>query len=147
MQDPRLKIKEITARQELESAFAIRHTVFIIGQQVDPAIEMDEFDTTATHILATIGDTPVGTARWRSTPQGTKLERFAVLDEYRGRGVGRALVEAVLERIDLRQPAYLNGQLAVMPFYEKLGFVAEGDVFYEANIPHRRMVLTQKESD
>jgi predicted GNAT family N-acyltransferase len=64
----------------------------------------------------------------------------AVLKEYRGRGLGRDLLCYIMEAGFQRFPTLiLDAQLSVIPFYERLGFVAEGDVFLDAGIEHRRM--------
>ena len=134
-----LEIKQIIDLAELEQAFAIRRQVFCIEQNVPEEIEMDEFDADATHILAYINDNPVGTARWRFTEEGVKMERFAVLKEYREKGVGKELVKYTLDKLKNSDFIYLNAQESVIKFYENFGFVAIGNRFYEANIPHRRM--------
>lgn len=124
----------------MEEALKIRQKVFVEEQQVPAEIEYDEFEENATHVLARIGEKAVGTARWRTTENGTKLERFAVSASARGKGVGRALVEFILHQIEDRTSIYLNSQLSAEEFYSKSGFVSEGEIFYEANIPHRKMV-------
>jgi predicted GNAT family N-acyltransferase len=100
-----------------------------------------ENEDVSTHFLALSDHYPCGACRWRKTDNGYKLERFAVLKEFRGRGVGRALVATVLN--DLPADAdyiYLNAQLDAMGLYAKFGFVAEGDQFEEAGIQHFKMV-------
>ncbi len=82
-----IDIKQIKDPKLLKQAFAIRRQVFCIEQNVSEEIEMDEFDNVATHILAYINDKSVGTAQWRFTKEGAKMERFAVLKEARGKGV------------------------------------------------------------
>ena len=134
-----IKIKQIESQIELEKAFAIRRQVFCIEQNVPEEIEMDEYDDIAIHILAYIDNKSVGTARWRFTKEGAKLERFAVFKEYRGKGVGDELVKYTLNRLKSNDSIYLNAQESVISFYEKFGFVVEGDRFYEADIPHKRM--------
>jgi predicted GNAT family N-acyltransferase len=136
-----IEIKQITNSADLEQAFAIRRQVFCIEQNVSEEIEMDEFDEDATHILAYINDKPVGTARWRFTENGAKMERFAVLIEYRGKGVGEALVNYTLGKLKDNEFIYLNAQESVIKFYEKYGFEAIGNRFYEADIPHKKMIL------
>ena len=136
-----IAIKQIKSTIELEHAFSIRRQVFCIEQNVPEEIEMDEFDDKAIHILAYIDDKPIGTARWRLTEDGAKMERFAVLKEYRGKGVGEALVKYALEELKDSDIIYLNAQETVIGFYEKLGFVGVGNRFYEANIPHKKMIL------
>ena len=136
-----IEIKQIANPTELEQAYAIRRQVFCVEQNVSEEIEMDEFDTVATHILAYVGSKPVGTARWRFTVEGAKMERFAVLKDARGKGVGEALVKYTLEKLIDNELIYLNAQESVIKFYEIFGFQVVGDRFYEANIPHKKMIL------
>ena len=82
----------------------------------------------------------VGTARYRETSSGIKLERFAVLKEHRGLGVGKALVKFILDNLDQDQDIYLHAQEAVVDFYLLLGFKKVNDRFYEAEIPHWKMI-------
>ena len=136
-----IKIILITTKEQLEQAFAIREQVFCIEQNVAHDIEMDEFDESAEHILAIVDDKPIATARWRFTGDGAKLERFAVLNEYRGKGVGEALVKYILNELKDCPKIYLNAQETVIKFYEKFGFETVGPRFYEADIPHKKMIL------
>lgn len=141
-----LQVDKITTEEELKSAFKIREEVFVIEQEVDPAEEYDEFEETSTHFLAMLDGEPVGTARWRFTKNGVKLERFAVLKEARGKGVGQALVAGVLSDIStdtntVGKLKYLHAQLTAVPLYSKFGFEKEGDIFEECNILHYKMKL------
>jgi predicted GNAT family N-acyltransferase len=125
-----------------ELAQQIRTQVFVEEQGVDPILEMDVFDKTARHYLFFANGIAVGTARWRVTEIGVKLERFAVLKEYRGLGYGSKLVHGVLKDIlSLGKNIYLNSQVNALSFYEKLGFVCEGSQFEEAGIYHYKMVF------
>ena len=136
-----ISIKQISSKLDLEQVFAIRRQVFCIEQNVSEEIEMDKFDEIATHILAYIDDKPVGTARWRFTKEGAKMERFAVLKEARGKGVGEAIVNYTLNQLKDNDFIYLNAQESVIKFYEKFGFEAVGNRFFEADIPHKKMIL------
>ena len=79
-------------------------------------------------------------ARWRKTEKGVKLERFAVLQKYRGCGVGKRLVEEVVKDVlPLKLSIYLHAQIQVVDFYEKLNFIKEGNLFEEAGIQHYLM--------
>ncbi len=145
----------ITKPTDLEAAFAIRRAVFVIEQNVD-AREEYEYEEESRHFLART-DTgtgqaePSGTARWRRTEKGVKLERFAVLSPFRGQGVGKALVRAVLDDVFSRQPQrrtadpiesiYLHAQVTAMPLYAGFGFVPVGPMFEEAGIQHYKMIL------
>jgi len=120
----------------------IRYEVFVVEQKVDEAEEYDEFESECPHFLAYAEGTPAGTARWRTTEKGFKLERFAVLENFRKFGVGSALVQAVLAEvlpISEGKKIYLHAQVQALPFYQKLGFEAFGEEFIEAEIMHRAM--------
>ena len=119
-----------------EKAVAIRHEVFVKGQNVEVWIELEHEDESY-HYLLFLDDTPVATARWRNTDAGIKLERFATLPEYRNRGFGSRLLEEIMKDIEgLGLKIYLHAQIGAVRFYEKHGFVQEGELFYEANIGH-----------
>lgn len=121
--------------------FAIRRRVFVEEQGVTPAEEYDGLDDACLHWLAWRDDEEAGTARLREVEGGWKAERVAVLQCFRKHGVGVALMRA-LEAEAWRRGAprvLLHAQLAVVPFYERLGYAAEGPVFDEAGIAHRKM--------
>jgi predicted GNAT family N-acyltransferase len=141
-----ISVRKVLTKEQLDAVFAIREKVFVIEQEVDPAEEYDEFEDISTHFLATLGDEAAGTARWRFTEKGIKLERFAVIKSMRGKGVGFALVNAVVEDIKLHphsngKKLYLHAQLDAMPLYAKFGFKKVGDMFEECNIRHFKMEL------
>lgn len=136
-------------RQErdcLDACLEIRRIVFIIGQRVPFEIERDSHEFACGHLLLLENSTPVGTLRYRTTPQGVKLERIAVLPECQGKGYGRRLVEAAIHHIhmdDEKAAIYLHAQLTSEGFYKRLGFVDDGGpIFKEAEIEHRTMVLS-----
>lgn len=138
-----VEVIKITNPKELEHAFEIRRKVFEIEQNVSREEEFDENENTSIHFLASVDTVPAGTARWRITKDGIKLERFAVLQEFRNRKVGSQVLKKVLEDvIPLNKKIYLNAQLRAIPFYEREGFVTEGEIFTEANILHKKMVLS-----
>jgi predicted GNAT family N-acyltransferase len=124
-----------------EQAFALRRAVFVEEQGVPAALEYGH-ETEARHYLLTWESQPVATARWRETDAGIKLERFAVLPAFRNRGVGSALLRAVLRDVQpLGRLTYLNAQARAVPFYERHGFVRVGEPFTEAGIVHFKMQL------
>ncbi len=128
-----------------EHAFSIRNAVFVEEQMVDPELEYDEYEDTATHYLLYYNDIPVATARWRQTDKGIKLERFATLKEYRYKKLGEAILDKVLEDAkEFKLAVYLHSQIKALPFYERKGFVKEGGVFLEADIEHYLMRLDTK---
>ena len=137
----KINVKIITPENDLKIAFAIRKKVFVEEQKVPKDIEWDEFEYIANHVLAYIQDKPVGTARWRQTQKGMKLERFAVLPEFRSCGVGKNLVYFILKELINSETIYLHAQEHVVKFYEYFGFVKKESKFFEANIPHWLMEL------
>ena len=138
-----IKVRNVVNAEEMEIVRDIRHRVFIVEQNVPQHVEVDQFEESAKYLLATLDGHFVGTARWRKTTKGIKLERFAVLQEKRTYGVGRALVEFILEQVRNEAVVYLHAQDHVISFYEKFGFQTIGDLFYEGGISHREMVWKQ----
>ncbi len=128
-----------------EQANHIRRKVFVEEQHVDPALEYDQHEAEALHYLLFVEGLPVSTARWRETPGGIKLERFATLSSHRNKGLGAILLEDILgDILPLKKTVYLHSQLKAIPFYERYGFVKIGEKFTEAGIEHFEMVLRQK---
>jgi predicted GNAT family N-acyltransferase len=140
-----IQVNKINNTVDLEEALAIRRQVFVVEQGC-PEEEEYEHDEISLHYLAKVDEVPAGTARWRVTENGVKLERFAVQKEFRKRGVASALLETILDELLLQQQKkiYLHAQLPAMSLYEKFGFVKVGELFYEANIPHYKMEYIQK---
>ena len=141
-----IDVLPIFSPADLDLAFAIRRQVFVDEQKVSADEEYDEFETSSLHFLARFDTVPCGTARWRRTSNGVKLERFAVLKDYRNRGVANAMVQAVLNNVFSQQPEpieriYLHAQVSAMPLYAAFGFVPVGPLFNEAGIQHQKMVL------
>jgi predicted GNAT family N-acyltransferase len=135
-------VRKIKDKKEKDLAFKIRQHVFVIEQEVDASEEYDDDDEKSTHFIAYCDGVACGTARWRFKDKGIiKLERFAVEKDYRGKGIGAALVKAVLEDIPLADKVMMHAQLHAIPFYEKNGFETYGPEFEEAGIRHYAMKL------
>jgi len=117
----------------------IRRTVFIDEQGVPEELEWDADDAGSLHFLVIDrADQPIGCARL--LPDG-HIGRMAVLPVWRGRGVGRALLAAVIEAAQARghDTLRLSAQAHAAAFYARAGFVAVGDEYEEAGIPHIAM--------
>lgn len=123
----------------------IRHLVFIDEQKVDRSEEFDGLDEESIHIVARLDVTgeAIGTGRLLLTGQ---IGRMAVLKPYRKQGVGGRILNACVQAaqsVGLRtDDLFLHAQEHAIPFYESHQFVAVGAEFQEANITHRKMVLT-----
>ena len=125
-------------------ALDIRITVFVKEQGfVD---DEDETDKVALHLVLLEDGTPIATCRVfvREDDGEYLLGRFAVLKEYRGRGVGRELLcfaeDSVRELGGTRLT--LHSQYDAREFYEKCGYSQEGDIEYEQGCPHVWMYKT-----
>lgn len=135
------RLRIVDWEDEASALRMIRTAVFIHEQRVPEELEWDEFDIISTHVLAFNADgQPVGTVRL--LPDG-RIGRMAVLKEWRGIGIGRAMMLKVLEEVSNRgiPKAILNAQTAAVRFYEKFGFQAHGKEFMDAGIPHVKMIL------
>lgn len=120
---------------------ALRHEVFVEEQRVPEALEWDGLDATARHIVAEDSDGKViGCARVLTDG---RIGRMAVLARWRGRGVGAAVLRRAIDvvRVAGHARTMLAAQSYAIPFYERSGFVAFGDEFEDAGIPHRAMAL------
>ncbi len=125
--------------REQADVHAVRTSVFVDGQGVPAELERDALDPLSTHVLARAADgTPIGTARL--TPD-RRIGRMAVLGPCRGRGIGEALLAALVAHARTQgwPEVSLHAQLHALPFYARAGFVPAGPVFSEAGIDHRRM--------
>ena len=140
-----IRVRRVSSTNDLEKAFAIRKRVFVREQGVPEEIELDHYDTRAFHFLAFDGEKPVSTARVVMRHGSAKIGRMAVLRSHRGRGIGKALLKRAVKtaRKQGAQKIYLHAQVAVIEFYQKMGFRCVGRVFREAGISHRKMVWTQ----
>ena len=131
-----------------KKAFKIRDLVFCKEQKVSKKIEFDGLDEICDHYLAKINELPIGTARIREEKKGTfKIERMAVLKEYRKKGVGKAIIKEILKnysKLDKVNNLILNSQIGAKDFYKKFGFVEVGKEFVEANIKHKKMIYEAK---
>jgi predicted GNAT family N-acyltransferase len=121
------------------SAEPVRRKVFVEEQGVPEDLEIDESDAASLHALALDADgTALGTGRL--LPDG-HIGRMAVLKPARGRGIGAALLLALVDAARARgeREVVLSAQTQAIAFYERFGFVVEGDEFNDAGIAHRLM--------
>ncbi len=139
-------IVKIEQQSQLEKALKIREEVFVKEQHVPKEEEYDEYDKSSNHFLAVDNDgNAFGTARWRRTDEGIKLERFAIHKDARGKGIGSMLLESLLEDIAVNSSTnepvrlYLHAQTLALPLYKKFGFKIEGQAFEECGMEHYRM--------
>ncbi|UCH47427.1 MAG: GNAT family N-acetyltransferase [Betaproteobacteria bacterium] len=120
---------------------SIREAVFVHEQKVPAELEWDGLDPDCAHVIA-YADSDKAVATGRLLPDG-HIGRIAVLKSWRRRGVGSRVLQALIEIARAKGMANcaLNAQTHALSFYERYGFIAEGEEFDEAGIPHQHMVL------
>lgn len=137
-----IRVLAVSTGADRDAAFAIRRAVFIEEQSIPEAEEWDDADGTAVHFLALDNEAPAGTARLVPVDGIAKIGRVAVLREWRGTGLGRRIMEHALDHARRAgfPAAKLDAQVYAIPFYERLGFIAEGPEFDDGSgILHRHM--------
>ena len=137
---PLFTVKPIYWNANEKALRAIRTRVFVEEQGVPVELEWDGLDEHAYHVMALAADgTPIGTGRLL---QDAHIGRLAVLKDWRGKGVGGALLDILL--VIANKMGYdevrLHAQTRVLEFYQRRGFEAQGEEFMEAGIPHVLMV-------
>ena len=142
-----IEFEVTTWNQSKEQLLSIRTEVFVEEQSVPMHIEIDEFDLTATHFLATDQVLPIGTARivLDDNTHVARVGRVAILKSYRRQGIGYNLmryVENWIKQHTKSTSIHLHAQLQSIPFYERLGYITKGNLFEEAGIPHQFMEKT-----
>jgi predicted GNAT family N-acyltransferase len=146
---PHIEVILITTEEQLREALDVRRRVFVEEQHVPEAEEIDAHDSAPAplsgcrHVLALLDGRPVATGRLLLTEPDMRVHigRVAVLREHRRRGIGWAVMRALhdLARFHNAKAVTLAAQLHAIPFYERLGYVARGEVFLDAGIEHRWM--------
>ena len=131
----KIKIVETTWAISEVHLRAVRTPVFIQEQLVTPEFEWDNIDATAVHVLATLNNEAIACLR---IIDYHKIGRMAVLKQYRGNGLGAALLLAAVAicKTHGAQQITLSAQTHAIPFYEKCGFKVSSAVYQDLHIPH-----------
>ncbi len=138
-----VQLNIVKTNNEKNLALNIRREVFIKGLNIPEHLEIDSNEESSKYILAKVDGKSVGTARWRKTDEGMKLERFAVLNDYRSIGIGTMMTKFILNQLKNSKLIYLNAQQSAISFYEKMGFKPIGPRFKEVNIEHQKMIYSK----
>ena len=138
-----LKVEVVKWIDEYDSLTMIREKVFIEEQKVTSQLEWDGMDKEAIHFLAFKDEKAIGCARALVIEYCMQLGRIAVLKEYRGDGIGSALIEKAMTTAKLNQLSaiYISAQCHAIDFYKKFGFEVTSDIYLDAEILHRDMTL------
>jgi predicted GNAT family N-acyltransferase len=124
---------------------ALRTAVFVEEQGVPAELEWDGLDEHAYHVIAYDPERqPIGTGRLLQTGH---IGRIAVVKDWRGKGVGKAVLGMLLVIANKMgyEEVKLHAQTRVLDFYVRRGFAAQGEEFMEAGIPH--VLMTRATAD
>jgi predicted GNAT family N-acyltransferase len=134
--------KLVTGGVELQEAFEVRRQVFSGEQSISEDLVFDGHDREAQHMVVKDGERVIGSARIQFlTDNQAKLERMAILERYRRKGIGKEMLlflDAVWKDKQVQQ-VIIHAQLEVVPFYKLCGFDELGLPFQEAGIKHIKM--------
>jgi len=141
-----MKITTVRWHQEQERLMALRTLVFVQEQGVPAELEEDYYDPYCLHVMAGVSNQVIGCGRL--LPDG-HIGRMAVREDFRGKGVGQAILKRLLHlaRIRGHQNVILHAQAQAMGFYQKAGFQVTSEPFEEAGIEHVQMMLQQPPMD
>ena len=135
--------KKVSSKEEMEKSYAIRKKVFCEEQKISKKIEFDNLDHLCSHFLIFDDKNVIATARVRQKEENLlKIERVAVLFEFRRLKVGSTLINNIIQYfINLNDSIsfVLHSQVAVADFYKSINFISYGDKFFEDGIPHIAM--------
>lgn len=131
---------------ELYVILQLRSEVFVVEQNC-VYLDVDGKDKKSFHLMAWQGDELVAYTRLVapgvSFPEAS-IGRVITSPNHRGLGIGITLLEKSITHIletYTTNKIRIGAQLYLKKFYERFGFVAEGEEFLEDGIPHIEMVL------
>ena len=140
--------KKVSSKEEMEKSYAIRTKVFCEEQKISKEIEFDNLDHLCSHFLIFDDKKAIATARVRQKGKRVlKIERVAVLLEFRRLKVGSILIKNIIkhyENLDDNKSIILHSQVAVADFYKSLNFISYGNDFFEDDIPLIAMKYVKK---
>ena len=135
-----VKITQVSWREAENYLREVRQMVFVEEQAIAPDFEWDELDASALHILALFDNQPIACLR---IIDFHKIGRMAVLKEWRGMGLGTALLleaVAVCKKYGSKS-IHLSAQTHAIEFYRKAGFKVTSNEYCDVHIPHVDMQL------
>ena len=140
--------KKVSSKEEMDKSYAIRTKVFCEEQKISKEIEFDNLDHLCGHFLIFNYKKAIGTARVRQKEKNIfKIERVAVLLEFRRLKVGSTLIKNIIKHYmnsDDTKSIVLHSQVGVADFYKSLNFISYGNDFLEDGIPHIAMKYLKK---
>lgn len=117
----------------------VRENVFISEQEFEN--EFDDIDEKAVHCVVYKGGYPIAAGRMYEQDGMAHIGRIAVIKSCRGKNIGSMVVSALEDYAAEHgyKQCVLSAQTRVKGFYEKLGYEAYGDEYYDEYCPHIMM--------
>ncbi len=139
---PQYELNWTQGKQGSEDAFFVRATVFVVEQGFQ--VEFDDLDKVSWHLTVYDGEEPIGAARIYKDSDGVwQLGRICVLEEYRGKKIGRLILNACEDKVrELAKgpaTAHLSAQVRAKGFYLKNGYTPSGEEYLDEYCPHISM--------
>ena len=145
----KLNIRKAENSSDFSKLFEIRKKVYVDELDVPIQLEFDEYDETAFHFVVEVDDSIVGTARLVVLGNEGNIGRVCILKDFRRKGLGTKLITSIIEAsMDIGLDRLnVEAKVDVLSFYEKIGFVTEGNEYLEVGVPHKKMFLMLKKSN
>jgi len=128
-------IKRINAQETLD----IRQRVLWPNKTKEFCIV--EADDVANHFGIYDENKLIGVASTFSNENSVRLRKFAVLNEYQGKGCGRKLLKRIieLERENGSEVFWCDARESAVSFYKQFDMEVEGSIFYKSEVPYFKM--------
>lgn len=131
---------------ELYAMLRLRSEIFVVEQNC-PYLDLDNKDQKSFHLLYYVNNEFAGSTRL--VPAGLSFKensigRVVIANSHRGLGLGKKLMKASIEGCYEKfgkGPIRIGAQYHLSKFYQSLGFVKQGEVYEEDEIPHIEMLL------
>jgi predicted GNAT family N-acyltransferase len=122
----------------------IRKVVFTDELNISESYLLDKYDETCDQFLIKNGEITIGALRLRKENNAVKLERMAILSEFRKMSFGIKAINEVKKYCITKSESkiFLDSIYDIRDFYKKCGFTEIGSVFERVGLPHIRMEMS-----
>ena len=132
------------SNSDIEEIKEVRRVVFNNELKIPESYLFDEYDNTCEQFLIKNNEITVGALRLRKENNAVKLERMAILSEFRKMSFGIKAINEVKKYCITKSESkiFLDSIYDIRDFYKKCGFTETGSVFERVGLPHIRMEMS-----
>lgn len=133
--------------KNMGGAEKVRNEVFVNEQGFNIEEEFDSNDEISTHVVANLNNEPIACARLFVKDADTfVIGRICVLKPYRMYGLGYTVISLLEEEARKKgaKKIIINGQLRLQDYYGRIGYIVNGEIYQDGNIPHIPLIKTLK---